>query len=241
MINNNLILNVYENQSSKSRLSTQLLYGEKFSIIKVLKNRYKIKSSYDHYIGYITKKKFPYKIIPTHKVSILEANLFSKPDNALKLKKKISFGSLIKVQESKNNFYKFDKYWIKKNSLSSIDNKKKLFSNIKLFKDIKYKWGGNSSTGIDCSALVQIFFKYNNKYCPRDTKDQINYFKNVKDSKKFNKNQLIFWKGHVAICLNKKFLIHAYGPKKKVVIMNIKNTIKEIEKNSKLKVIGVKI
>ena len=122
-----------------------------------------------------------------------------------------------------------------------ITNKKKLFSNIRLFKDIKYKWGGNSSTGIDCSALVQIFFKYNNKYCPRDSKDQINYFKNVKESKKFNKDQLIFWKGHVAVCLNKQFLIHAYGPKKKVVIMTIKNTIQEIEKNSKLNIIGVKI
>ncbi len=241
MINNNLILNVYEGHSLKSRLSTQLLYGEKFSIIKEFKNRYKIKLDYDHYIGYIIKKKFPYKIIPTHKISILEASLYSKPDKAFELKKKISFSSLIKVQENKGNFCKFDKYWIKKNALSVITNKKKLFSNIRLFKDIKYKWGGNSSTGIDCSALVQIFFKYNNKYCPRDSKDQINYFKNVKESKKFNKDQLIFWKGHVAVCLNKQFLIHAYGPKKKVVIMTIKNTIQEIEKNSKLNIIGVKI
>jgi len=241
MINNKLILNVYENESSKSKLSTQLLYGEKFSIVKEYKNRYKIKTSYDRYIGFIPKKKFPDKITPTHKISILKANLYSKPDIAFRLKKKISFCSLIEVKERKSNFYKFDKYWIKKNALSLVGNKKKLFSNIKLFKNIKYKWGGNSSSGIDCSALVQIFFKYNNRYCPRDSKDQIDYFKNIKDSKRFNKNQLIFWEGHVAICLNKHKLIHAYGTKKKVVIMNIKNTIKEIEKNSQLRVIGVKI
>ena len=49
-------------------------------------------------------------------------------------------------------------------------------------------------------------------------------------------NDLIFWKGHVAICVNNNYLIHAYGPKKKVLIMKIYKTIKEIEKNAKLKV-----
>ena len=47
-----------------------------------------------------------------------------------------------------------------------------------------------------------------------------------KDTYKIKK-KIIFWKGHVAICINKKLLIHAYGPRKKVVIMNIKKTIKK--------------
>ena len=38
----------------------------------------------------------------------------------------------------------------------------------------------------------------------------------------------------------KKKLIHAYGPKKKVVIMDIKKTINLIKKTAKLKVIGIK-
>ena len=40
------------------------------------------------------------------------------------------------------------------------------------------------------------------------------------------KNDIIFWKGHVALALSKKNLIHAYGPKKKTVIMNIDKTIR---------------
>ena len=40
--------------------------------------------------------------------------------------------------------------------------------------------------------------------------------------------------------LNKKFLIHAFGPRKKVVIMNIKKTIDEIKNNSNLTVTGIK-
>ena len=45
----------------------------------------------------------------------------------------------------------------------------------------------------------------------------------------------------MAICLNNKLLIHAYGPKKKVIIMNINKTIKEIKRNAKLDVIGKRI
>ena len=54
--------------------------------------------------------------------------------------------------------------------------------------------------------------------------------------KNYQKGDIIFWKGHVAMCLNSKQLIHAYGPEKKVLIMPILKTIKRIEKTAKLKV-----
>ena len=106
-----------------------------------------------------------------------------------------------------------------------------------MFVNTPYKWGGKSYKGIDCSALVQLFFRFNNLYCPRDTQDQVRYFKKAK---KIKKDAIIFWRGHVAICLSKKRLIHAYGPRKKVVIMDIKKTINLIQNTAKLDVIGVK-
>ena len=54
------------------------------------------------------------------------------------------------------------------------------------------------------------------------------------------KNDLIFWKGHVAVAISKKKLIHAYGPSKKVIIMSIKETIDRIYKTANLKVIGIR-
>jgi len=54
--------------------------------------------------------------------------------------------------------------------------------------------------------------------------------------KNFKKGDIIFWKGHVAVCINSKKLIHAYGPKKKVLIMPIKQTIDLIEKTANLRV-----
>ena len=50
-------LNVYEKATTKSNLSSQILYGEKFQILNKKKGWLKIKTSYDKYTGFIKKKK----------------------------------------------------------------------------------------------------------------------------------------------------------------------------------------
>ena len=105
---------------------------------------------------------------------------------------------------------------------------------------IKYKWGGKHFNGVDCSGLIQLFFNFNNRFCPRDASDQVKYFKKKVKLKNINKNNLIFWRGHVALTISSKKLIHAYGPFKKIVIMPISKTIDRIEKTANLKVIGIR-
>ncbi len=237
MICNYPIINIYERNSLRSKISSQLLFGEKFQILKKQNQWLKIKTSYDKYVGFIKNRKFIKNLKVTHKISSLKAHLYSRPKENSKTNLKLSFCSLISVSKKIENFSKFGKFWIKKKDIKPIKYKQNIFKNINMFINTPYKWGGKSYKGIDCSALVQLFFKFNNLYCPRDTKDQIRYFKKAK---KIKKDAIIFWKGHVAICLSKNILIHAYGPKKKVLIMNIKKTLKLIEKTAKLKVIGIR-
>ena len=238
MINKYSCINIYENRKKNSKLSSQILYGEKFSIIKKYKDFYKIKTDYDKYVGFIKKRKFEqFAFKPTHKVSSLKANVFSKPIKSSKIKMKLSFTSLLQVKSSNKEFFNFDSYWIQKSDVVPIKYKEKIFKRIKIFKNVKYKWGGKKFDGIDCSGLVQLFYKFNNLFCPRDTGPQFRYFKKFKSIKK---NTIIFWKGHVAVCLSRKKLIHAYGPKKKVIIMDIKKTISLIKRTAKLDVIGIK-
>ena len=52
--------------------------------------------------------------------------------------------------------------------------------------------------------------------------------------KGLSKGDIIFWKGHVGMCINRLKFIHAYGPMKKVIIMPINHTIKLVEKTAKL-------
>ena len=241
MINNHPIINVYKKKSTNSGLITQLLYGEKFNKINKSGSWTYIKNSTDNYKGFIKNCNFPKTKKNTHKISCLSANTYSKPNLKSKLKKKLTFGSRVQISKKSGVFYKIQNFWIKKKDLKKINIlNKDPFHGIKKFVNVKYKWGGKHFSGIDCSALVQIFLNYNNRFCPRDTVDQIKFFKNKVKLSNIKRNDLIFWKGHVAIAMSKKTLIHAYGPRKKVIIMPINKTIKLIERTAKLKVKGVR-
>ena len=238
MISKLPVLNVYK---KKTKVVTQLLYGDTFKQLRGKNSWIKIKNNLDNYIGYIKNAKFSKNHKNTHKVSVLYSNLYLKANNKNKIKKKLSFGSKIKVTNKKGDFYKFDNLWIKKKDLKKINFKTKdNFRNINKFINVKYKWGGKHFSGVDCSGLIQLFLNFNNKFCPRDTKDQEKYFKRRIKLKNIKKNDMIFWKGHVAIALSKNKLIHAYGPMKKVVMMNIKETIERINKTANLRVTSIR-
>jgi len=227
--------NIYKLPNKRSEVTSQILYGEKFKILSKRKGWIKIKSLYDRYSGFIKNKKYINELKILYKVSSIQANIFKNPN--VKTKKILYFGSKIPLIEKKNGFVRFEKnQWVKLKDIKKITHKEKDFVKIfKLFLKTKYVWGGKTNKGIDCSALLQIFFYYNNLFYPRDTKDQIKY-SIKKISKKFEKGDIIFWKGHVAICINSKQLIHAYGPEKRVLIMPIKKTIKRILDTANLKV-----
>jgi len=224
-------INIYESPSINSKISSQIIFGEKFKILKKVKNFLKIKTLYDNYSGYIKNKKFVKKFNPTHKVKVLKSRIY-KSNNFL------PFSSEIEILRRRKNYVMFKKNkWIKNKDIIRINKKEKnLIKILHLFLNCKYKWGGKTHKGIDCSALIQIFYKFNNKFFPRDTIDQIKLKKGIKKKKKFKKGDIIFWKGHVAICLNSGKLIHAYGPEKKVIIMPIKQTISRIKRTTNLKV-----
>ena len=228
--------NIYKNPSRFSEITSQIIYGEKFNIISKNKNWLKIKTSFDNYIGYIKNKSYIDNFEPTHKVFVLKANIFN--DTKKRTKYFLTFASKISIIRENKKFIEFEKNkWIKKINIKKINHIEKNYLKIlKLFLNTKYFWGGKTYKGIDCSAILQLIFYYNNKFYPRDTKEQIKYSKKNIRKKIFKKGNIIFWKGHVAICINSKKLIHAYGPENRVLIMPIKETIDRIERTAKLKI-----
>ena len=235
------VLNIYKKPSNKSEIVSQMIFGDSFSILNKKTNRWiKIKTREDNYNGYIQNKNYVKYLKPTHKISVLSAKIY-KSSNVKKKISELSFNSKIKVTHSQNKFLKFTKGWVSKKQVKPIRyQEKNLFKKINIFKNIKYKWGGKSYKGIDCSALIQVCLNFNNRYCPRDTKDQVKYFKKNVKLKNIRKNNIIFWKGHVALAISKTKLIHAYGPMKKTVIMDIRKTIEKIQKTAHLQVSQIK-
>ena len=238
--NNFSVINLYKKPYIDSEIVTQIIYGESFSVSQNNKKWFKIKIKEDGYKGFIQNKNYSEYLKPTHKINKLNAKIYRSPNKSKKINE-LSFGSKIKVTDKKFQFYKFAKGWINKKDINIISFKEKnTFNKVKIFKNIRYKWGGKSFKGIDCSALVQICLQFNNKFCPRDAKDQVKYFKKNIKLTNIKKNDIIYWKGHVAVALNNKKLIHAYGPMKKTIVTDISQTIKRINETANLRVIGIK-
>ncbi len=236
------IANIYKKKSKNSGIVTQILLGEDFKVQNKIGKFYKGYKAYDKYKGFIEAKDLHLdKNKKTHKIISKECNVYKKPNNKYRLSKKIFFNSRISILDDKNNFIQTRNGWILKKNVKPINFRKKHFlDNIKLYLNTKYLWGGNSPKGLDCSALVQELLKFNNIYCPRDSKDQKKFFRKEISIKNIRKGDLLFWKGHVAIALSNKKLVHAFGARKKVVIMGIKETIKKIYSKSKLPLLCVK-
>ncbi len=238
--NNFPYINLYKKKSSKSEVMTQMIYGDTFSAVNKTNKWWKIRIKEDGYIGFIKKRNFIKYIKPTHKVAKLSAKIYKKPSYN-QPSGRLTFGAKIRSDDRLSKFIKFQNNWIEAKNVKPIKFKNKnIFSNINIFKNVKYKWGGKTFKGLDCSALIQIFFNFNNEYCPRDAKDQVRFFKKNINLKNIKKNDMIYWKGHVAVALSKKKLVHAYGPKKKTVIMDIIKTIVRIKKTAKLKILAIK-
>ncbi len=232
------VSNVYTKPNIRSEVSTQILYGEKFKILKEKKGWLKIKTYFDNYTGYIQKQKFRKQFKPKLKIFKSKSRIYIKKKNKFSPSKNfLYFASGISVLNKNKKYLEFEKNkWIKKKDTKNINHYENNYLKIiKLFLNSKYLWGGKTLNGIDCSALIQIYFYYNRIFFPRDSKDQIKHCKKKKN-KKFDKGDIIFWKGHVGICLNKSKFIHAYGPMKKVLVMHTNTTIELIKKTANLKV-----
>ncbi len=185
---NSSLVNINLKPSIKSEVLSQILYGEKFKILSKRKNWVKIKTSYDNYIGYIKNDKFYKKFKPERKIYKLKSKIFIKKNNKfLPSKKYLYFASGITILNEHKSFIEFSKNkWIKKNDTKKIFHQEKDFRKIvKSFLNSKYMWGGKTCNGIDCSALIQIFFYYNRifftyfifseSFCHTNYKISLNY------------------------------------------------------------------
>lgn len=73
-----------------------------------------------------------------------------------------------------------------------------------------YLWGGRSARGIDCSALVQLAHFACGVRMPRDSDMQAAMAgRPLAPGEALARGDLVFWRGHVALMLDRERLIHA--------------------------------
>lgn len=89
------------------------------------------------------------------------------------------------------------------------------------FVETPYLWGGRTSLGLDCSALVQLALSAAGHAAPRDTDLQESMIGEPVEggiAGELARGDLVFWRGHVAILVDRHHMVHASGHHMKVVV-----------------------
>jgi len=105
--------------------------------------------------------------------------------------------------------------------------KKSIIKTAKSYLGVRYRFGGTSRQGIDCSSFVQKVMAKHGKKLPRTSVNQASSGKHV-NRKNLREGDLVFFKGtykkgisHVGIYLGKDKFIHASSGAKKVTISSL--------------------
>jgi len=83
------------------------------------------------------------------------------------------------------------------------------------FLGVPYLWGGSSGWGLDCSGFTQLVFRMAGRNIPRDSDQQMAMAQSVcriDHIKDLAPGDLVFFKGHVGICLGRGEFVHASAP-----------------------------
>jgi cell wall-associated NlpC family hydrolase len=151
---------------------------------------------------------------PTHKVAALRT--FVYPGASIKRPPldTLSFGSRLAIARVEGTFaVTADGGFVPMLHLVPADATEADFVAVaERFLGTPYLWGGKTSIGIDCSALVQLALEACGVACPRDTDMQEQAVGTALappyDIADLRRGDLMFWKGHVAIVRDGATLVH---------------------------------
>lgn len=202
--------------SPEASLDTEALHGERVTVYEETEEGWSWgQLARDGYVGWLPSNALARAAAkPTHRIRALRTFVFPKPDIKSPPVASLSFGSAFALKREQADFMVEDSGgFIPKQHVVPLDFREAGPVEVaKRFLGTPYLWGGKTSAGLDCSALVQLALQSAGHECPRDSDMQQKIGKHVSftgDESALQCGDLIFWKGHVGFHAGSGVLLHA--------------------------------
>ena len=193
-----------------SEAVSELLRGETFHALDVMTDWAWGFCGHDGYVGYIRRDALDIWEAPSHRVTAINAPLFSAPDIKASILDYWPVGALFSG-EADGAFVACAEGYIHVRHAQPIHDRADDWVTLaERYIGQPYVWGGRGHRGIDCSGLVQVALGQIGLSVPRDTDLQCEGIGNPIDSDiASRRGDLIFFPGHVGIMRDGKTLLHA--------------------------------
>ncbi|SFR79201.1 NlpC/P60 family protein [Sphingomonas jatrophae] len=164
----------------------------------------------DHYVGYVPASALGHDAAPTHFIKARTALVFAAPDIKAPVTGTLPIGARV-AGEFEGDFLRVDDGFLHHRHVRALGewHQDPAAVATKLL-GTPYRWGGRSGFGIDCSGLIQLALGLSGLVVPRDSDQQRDSIgQPIADSETLQRNDIVFFPGHVGLMLDERSIIHA--------------------------------
>ena len=218
---------------------TQMIFGDSVRVFEEMDGWSWVQAERDGYTGYVSSASLEQPTeAATHQIIVPRTFVYPGADLRFPHSKALSLGSRLRIVGAAET--RGTKYALLESGEALIashlapvgEHAADYVSVAETLLHTPYLWGGTSGFGIDCSGLVQLCMWVAGRQVLRDSDMQQDGLGDVVEPdatySNLKRGDLVFWKGHVAICASPEMLIHASGHTMTVTLEPLQDAIKRI-------------
>lgn len=226
-------------------LDTQLLFGETVTVYDQAEGWSWVQNAADDYVGYVQAACLHDAATarqPSHYLKVLRSFVYPEPDLKTPPLDVVSLMAPLRVLGMRDKFGEValpagGSAWVYTTHLAEAgETEPDYVATARMFLGVPYLWGGRSSLGLDCSALVQLALARAGMPCARDSGVQANSIGRPVDwqagKTRLRRADLIFFPGHVAIALDETHVLHANAGSMLTAIEPLSDVVERVQAES---------